>query len=189
MHLNKTGSKTWTLLEPLLVLLTLGFRPLFQWKMTRLPFESFSYYKIPGSDGTVNIQQAIPAQSNLMLYLRNAIVDRLTLWCLWPSNILSLKSASKSDSQDHLCIEKNNVCFFFLSIYFVGKSFIWIKLVVYLNIRQLKVINFFFWVFSPDIVGIQLLFFLIWFVLVVIVDLQKLKNLKIQLIRYLLFSE
>lgn len=49
--------------------------------------------------------------------------------------------------------------------------------------------QFFFWVFSPDIVGIQLLFFLIWFVLVVIVDLQKLKNLKIQLIRYLLFSE
>lgn len=84
--------------------------------MTRLPFESFSYYKIPGSDGTVNIQQAIPAQSNLMLYLRNAIVDRLTLWCLWPGNILSLKSASKPDSQDHLCIEKNNVCFFFVHL-------------------------------------------------------------------------
>lgn len=154
--------------------------------MTRLPFESFSYYKIPGSDGTVNIQQAIRAQSNLMLHLRNAIFDRLTLWCLWPSNILNLLSARKPDSQDHLCIEKNNVCFF-SSIYFVGKSFIWIKLVVYLNTRQLKVINFFSWVFSPDPVGIQLLFFLIWFVLVVIVDLEKLKNLKIQLIRYLLF--
>lgn len=91
----------------------------------------------------------MPAQSNLMLYLRNAIVDRLTLWCLWPSYILSLKSANKPDSQGHLCIEKknNNLCFPSY-MYFMGKSFFWIKLVVYLKTRQLKVLEFFLGIFT-----------------------------------------
>ena len=53
----------------------------------------------------------VPVQSNQMLCLRNVIVDRLTLWCLWPSLCPKLQISYQSAGWEQFLYIKIQSCF------------------------------------------------------------------------------